>query len=183
MHPYLLALAVACFAPAAASENPDPRLEQSRALSAQLATQLKARLMSAMQESGPVAAIEVCNTEALEIAQSLSSEEMSVSRTALKVRNPHNAATPEQRATLQAFSAQLAADPSQVPEQFSIREDGSAAYMRAIPMAAPCLACHGSALPEPVAAKITALYPDDQATGFAPGELRGAFVVSWPAPN
>jgi hypothetical protein len=24
-------------------------------------------------------------------------------------------------------------------------------------------------------------YPDDQATGFIVGDLRGAFVVSWPA--
>jgi len=53
--------------------------------------------------------------------------------------------------------------------------------MKAIPMRAePCLLCHGA--PEPaLKAEIDRLYPQDQATGFRPGELRGAFTVSAPA--
>ena len=54
-------------------------------------------------------------------------------------------------------------------------------YMKAIPMGAvPCLTCHGA--PEPALnAEILRLYPQDRATGFAPGDLRGAFTVSMPA--
>jgi hypothetical protein len=54
-------------------------------------------------------------------------------------------------------------------------------YMRAIPMEALCTTCHGATLAPDVAAAIARAYPGDQATGFTPGELRGAFSVVWPA--
>ena len=51
-------------------------------------------------------------------------------------------------------------------------------YMKAIPTAAkPCLTCHGWSLDPALKAEITRLYPDDQATNFSAGELRGAFTV------
>ena len=51
--------------------------------------------------------------------------------------------------------------------------------MKAIPTAAePCLTCHGSSLQPELKAEILRLYPNDQATGFKPGELRGAFTVT-----
>ncbi len=50
---------------------------------------------------------------------------------------------------------------------------------KAIPTAAePCLMCHGSGLDPALKAEIERLYPDDQATGFKAGELRGAFTVT-----
>jgi hypothetical protein len=55
--------------------------------------------------------------------------------------------------------------------------------MKAIVMQPQCLACHGQDLAEPVSAAIEERYPEDQATGFVAGELRGAFLIEWPAPN
>ncbi len=53
--------------------------------------------------------------------------------------------------------------------------------MKAIPMAAePCAACHGTDVKPDVKSEIDKLYPQDQATGFKPGELRGAFTISMP---
>ena len=42
-----------------------------------------------------------------------------------------------------------------------------------------CLKCHGDAesLAPEVSDRLAELYPDDRATGFAMGDLRGAFVV------
>lgn len=55
-------------------------------------------------------------------------------------------------------------------------------YLRAIPMKEqPCAACHGTSIAPEVQARIAALYPDDRATGFRPGELRGAIAISWSA--
>ena len=52
-------------------------------------------------------------------------------------------------------------------------------YMKPIMTAGqPCLACHGSELKLEVSAKIKELYPNDQATGFSAGDMRGAFTVS-----
>ena len=53
--------------------------------------------------------------------------------------------------------------------------------MRAIPTEALCLTCHGETLAPELAAAIAREYPNDQATGFKLGELRGAFRVVWPA--
>jgi hypothetical protein len=52
--------------------------------------------------------------------------------------------------------------------------------MKAIGTTSPCLTCHGSALKPDVAAKVKELYPEDEAVGFASGQLRGAFTLSRP---
>jgi hypothetical protein len=49
--------------------------------------------------------------------------------------------------------------------------------MKAIPTGGLCLACHGETIDPAVAGKIAELYPEDKATGFREGDLRGAFVV------
>ena len=51
-------------------------------------------------------------------------------------------------------------------------------YMKAIPVGEVCLACHGSSLDPELKATIDGGYPEDRATGFALGELRGAFTVT-----
>lgn len=62
-----------------------------------------------------------------------------------------------------------------------VEEQGGAAfrYMRAIPTGGVCLACHGSDIAPEVKAAIAAAYPQDQATGFKMGQLRGAFSIRW----
>ena len=52
-----------------------------------------------------------------------------------------------------------------------------------IPMDAPCLVCHGApeAIPDAVRSVLTERYPDDAATGYQAGELRGAIWAEAPA--
>jgi cytochrome c551/c552 len=158
----------------------DPRLAASRELAASLQQQLGARLMAAMGSGGPVAAIEVCQIEAPAIAAELSTSAR-VGRTALKARNPANAPDPAARIQLERFEQQWSSGPAEPPEAFSVAADGSARYMQAIVTQALCVSCHGSALTPAITAAIAARYPDDAATGFAVGELRGAFLIDWPA--
>ena len=40
-----------------------------------------------------------------------------------------------------------------------------------------CLTCHGAALSPDVEAALAESYPEDHATGYSAGDLRGAFVV------
>ena len=179
----LAALLMVLAAPAlSAGGSPDPRLEHSRELSDSLGQQLKARLLAEMQRAGPLGAIDVGHVEAPMIAGDLSGSKVTVGRTAPRVRNLANAPTAEQNAVLKRFSAELAAPGSTgLPEEFLVAADGSARYMRAIPMGGPCAACHGTNIAPSVADRIAELYPTDAATGFEPGELRGAFLISWPA--
>jgi hypothetical protein len=129
---------------------------------------------------GAVDAIAVCSLEAPQISTRLSADsEARVARTALKVRNPANTADAAARGVLETFRAELAADATKIPEHFEAAADGTARYMRAIVMQPLCLVCHGAAVAPDVRTAVSRLYPADEATGFAVGDLRGAFVVEW----
>ncbi len=49
--------------------------------------------------------------------------------------------------------------------------------MKAIPIQEPCMLCHGEVLSSAVKEKINDLYPQDQATGYTLGQIRGAFTI------
>lgn len=181
------ALAIPSTAALAATADVEDWPVKGRALADQLMGQLKSELQQAMQAGGPVAAIEVCRTRAPAIAAQLSQESgAKIGRTALRVRNPANAPDDLERRVLLQFKDDLAAQPQPpgVPEAvFELRTPQGIEhrYMRAIVLQAPCTLCHGKAIAADVAAAIQRLYPDDAATGFEPGELRGAVTIRWPA--
>lgn len=181
MKPYLpLMLLLLVTAPAAPQD--DERLTRSRDAAMQLGRELSATLLATLGTDGPVAAIEVCNIEASPIAAQISAQAgASVGRTALRLRNPDNAPDADARAVLTTFESELAAGASPPLEHFETRPDGSARYMGAIVTQGLCLTCHGSGIAAEVAATIADHYPADQATGFAAGDLRGAFIIEWPA--
>ncbi len=159
---------------------------ESRAMAQALGSELKAELGKAIEKGGPVSAIGVCKSRAPEIAARLSKESgADVGRTALRVRNPANAPDPLEKLLIEQFSAELASGGFELPQQaaFEINRGGMVErrYMQALPMDGVCLTCHGSTLDPKVAASIASEYPEDRATGFAPGELRGAISIIWPA--
>jgi hypothetical protein len=178
----LCPLALGAAEPAADAEW----VEHSRQLATQLGGQLKAELAQAIAEGGPIAAINVCYLRAPEIAAQLSQASGArVGRTALRVRNPSNAPDDLERTVLEQFAADLGSGPIDRPLEaaFEIRRGDAVErrYMRAIPTDALCLTCHGDSLAPELADAIARSYPGDQATGFKPGQLRGAFSVVWPA--
>lgn len=166
----------------ATAKDPEPEwVNQARTGAGALGGDLKQALRSAMHDGGPLAAIEVCRIQAPAIAQQASGNGLEVGRTALKVRNPDNAADAWETRVLADFERRLAAgeDPAQI-ETFAIRDDGQRRYghwMKAIPTQALCTTCHGADINPEVAAAIDAAYPADRARGFSVGDLRGAFSV------
>ena len=150
---------------------------QSIALTArdELFRRLSARLVEAMSSGGPAAAIEVCRREAAEIATAVGEQyDVQVGRTSFKTRNPKNA--PPDWAT--ALVAARTNEP-----QFTTLPSGDTAALLPIRLKAQCLVCHGKIEQIDVAVqeKLAELYPQDQATGFAEGDLRGWFWVVVPA--
>jgi hypothetical protein len=184
----LVACVLAVFPRIAAAAEPDDWPARSRALADQLTGQLKVELQQALQAGGPVAAIEVCRTRAPALAAQLSQESgAQVGRTALRVRNPANAPDELERKVLLQFAEEMAAAESPPPSPPEAEFDLATShgvehrYLRAIPLQPPCVLCHGKAIAPDVAAAIQRHYPEDSATGFEPGELRGAVTVRWPA--
>lgn len=182
----LLALTLGWQAAARAEDLVPEWLVESRALTQQLGSELKTELTAAIAQSGPAGAIDVCRRRAPEIAAKLSRESgATVSRTALAVRNPANAPDELERAVLEQFAEDLASGRVEQPLEAAVEINRGGwierRYLRAIPTDGLCLACHGSHLAPEVQAAIAAAYPDDHATGFEVGNLRGAFSVVWPA--
>jgi len=159
--------------------------DEARALIQQFASSLQAELVSAMKAGGPTNAIAVCQEKAPAIANSLSdSSPWEIGRTSLKTRNAANAPDAWETRTLKQFEARKAAgNPVQGMSYAEVvKTDGGKAYryMLAIPTQEICLACHGSNIDPGLAATIDAAYPDDQARGYAAGDIRGAFTLTKP---
>ncbi len=139
---------------------------------------MKAALEAALQAGGPVEALGVCQIKAPAIAARISGElGLTVSGTSLKARNPANAPNEWQVQVLTAFEARKTAGENPANLSHADVVDQEFRFMKAIPTAPVCLACHGERLGPAVSARLTELYPLDRATGFRQGELRGAFVV------
>ncbi len=143
---------------------------------------LKGELKKAIQEGGPVNALSVCHTRAIPITNEVASRHgVRLSRVSLKNRNPNNAPNEWQRPILEEFDARAANgdDPKALAFATIVEVDGKKQFrfMKAMPVGKVCLNCHGAELKPEVAAKLKELYPEDKATGYSLGQIRGAVVI------
>ncbi len=153
------------------------RLQLDRALAArdELATTLMGELKAELEIGGPAAAVVVCRDMAPMVSEHVAdNHDLLIGRTSHRLRNPGNLA-PEWAAP--AVNA-LVENP-----WYAEGPAGEFGAILPIRLAAPCLACHGAAdgLDENLRSALTQSYPDDEATGFAEGDLRGWFWIEVPA--
>jgi hypothetical protein len=155
------------------------RFEAARAAAQRLFERLGGRLLQAVSEGGPAAAIDVCRSAAPAIADEVSAERgLRIGRTSHRLRSPANA-PPDWAAEL---VRSLPEDPEAAgPWAFRLG-DGRLGVTLPIRAKKMCLTCHGDreAMPGEVRAAIASAYPDDRATGFREGDLRGIFWVVVP---
>ena len=176
MHfPSSVALATAALLIACSGTEPEPdvgRTEQGAVLLAPFKANLKNELVTSMQ-SGVDEAIAACNTAAPAIAETLSVDGVVMGRSSHKLRNPANTAPDWVEPAIEGYVAGKS-DPVVVE-----LDGGRHGYVEPIMMQPLCLTCHGQELQPDVAQKLAELYPEDQATGFADGDLRGVFWVEF----
>lgn len=186
----LMLLGSATFAAEPPAEQPpvSPDVKASRAAAQKFGATLLAELQQAMQSGGPVNGIAVCHDKAAQIATDVSKTEgMTIRRTSLRPRNAANAPDAWETAVLKEFDVRKAQGEPANKLEFSAVVAGADGqktfrYMKAIPTAAVCLACHGEHISPDVDAKLKELYPADTARGYKEGDLRGAFTISRPLP-
>lgn len=163
----------------------EARVAESRKALKEFAGELKGELLAALEKGGPVNAVTVCSHKAPTIAARISKNKgWKLGRTSLKVRNPRNVPDGWERKILEAFEERRrqGEDIGKL-EHFEVVTEGEKSafrYMKAIPAGKLCLTCHGKELVPDLAAKIKELYPEDQATGFSLGDIRGAFTITQP---
>ena len=143
--------------------------------------ELKTALKAAIGSGGLANGVQVCKDQAPLIAEKWSTDGWQIGRTSLKVRNSNNSADDWEQQILQDFADKLAggSNPAQLKHAEIISSDNTEVfrYMQPIMLDTLCVACHGSQLAEPVKQQIQQHYPNDLATGYQPGELRGAFTL------
>ncbi len=178
----------AAFALSASAQ--DDSLAESRSVAVALIQQLGAQLKTEMAAGGADAAIKVCTKIAPEFATKFSLETgWRVTRVSLKARNPL-IGTPDawEQQALKNFDARAAAgDAVDKLEHSEIVDEPNGRYFRyvkALPVQALCLACHGGTeqISESVKSALLRIYPHDRAIGYVPGQVRGAISIKRPTP-
>ncbi|MEO8195986.1 MAG: DUF3365 domain-containing protein [Thermoanaerobaculia bacterium] len=165
----------------------------SLALARQAVDRLGARLRSLLEaevaHGGAKGAVDVCADQA-QVATREEAARLGISlrRISLRYRNPADAPDAFERAALERFAVQAQA--GSLPGELAQVVTGAGGeaelrYLRPIVLGPQCLACHGqpSALAPGVGEILARRYPDDLATGYASGDLRGAFTVRLPLPE
>lgn len=147
-----------------------------------MSSSLQVSLREAIRDNSIDFAIDVCSHLAPEIAAAHSKEGWTVKRVSDKYRNPDNAADSIELEMLAQFAS--AAPPDSIG-RWAMTENGlTYEYFKPIKTGAVCLNCHGpsEALVAGVRERLHELYPNDRATGYAAGDLRGMVVVyvNWP---
>jgi hypothetical protein len=165
-----------------AIEAPAPEeaaLERADAAASELGRTLKVRLTAAMAEGGPSMAMAVCADEAQALTAQVGERTgAAVGRSSLRLRNPRNEGPDWVRAWLEAQGDRPAAQAQPLRRV----QGGRAQVVRPIGTEGMCVTCHGSAeaVPDEVRTVLDERYPDDRATGFREGDLRGALWAEVP---
>lgn len=148
---------------------------------AQLKGALGERLKGEIAKGGPIAAVDACRLEAPALTAAVDRPGLAVGRTSHRLRNPANKAPSWAEPAVNAGAGHLISEVKR-RRVFKLGE-GRRGYLEAIGVGALCVTCHGptDAMAAPLAARLAAAYPEDQATGFAEGDLRGWFWVEYDA--
>lgn len=146
---------------------------------------LRQELLSAMQEGGPLNAIEVCQVRALPLTSEIAENSeytVELKRLSRKNRNPKNAPDSVDETILAQFE-NFVAQNEQLPNEVIHKRKGVKGdefyYYKPIMTAPLCLNCHGDlgSMDAALVEKIKKAYPKDKAIGYKDGELRGLIRV------
>ncbi|MDR8394397.1 DUF3365 domain-containing protein [Aliifodinibius sp. S!AR15-10] len=144
---------------------------------------LSSNLKQAMGEGGVEHAVQFCNIEAMPLTDSLATNfGVELRRASHRPRNPDNRADSLELASINKYLEQIEQEAELKPLVYAAGDQ--AVYHAPIRITnALCLSCHGKPgmdIQEDDLATIQKLYPNDEATGFEFGELRGIWSVNFP---
>ncbi len=174
-------LLIGLWLPLAACQQPAREVPAGELVRAQETLQpFKAGLLGALMgalEAGPENAIAVCRERAPQIAAELSVGGIEIGRTSHRLRNPANAP----RRWVEPLLAAYVEDPLGAEPAAVWVDDSTIGYVEPIRAVPLCISCHGPAVEPALLAEIRSLYPEDRATDFRTGDLRGLFWLTMPA--
>lgn len=167
------------------SVPPAEAVGRARAVANGLGADLQKRLFAALDSGGPAHAVSFCADSAQALSDRHATEGVYLRRVSLRVRNAANRPDSLEAIQLRLLDSlhRAGALPGEVVRA-TRAPDGARVveYVRPIMVQERCLACHGN--PDSLARGVRELlaerYPDDAATGYRPGDLRGMISVRVP---
>jgi len=135
-----------------------------------------------MKSGGVFQALDFCSNEAYSITESVNKElpkGVTVKRISAKNRSDANKPTAKELAVLQTFE-NMQKQNIVLPKFLVEKVDTQTMkfYKPLVINKQVCLKCHGDITNKKLKAEITSRYPNDKATHYKMGDLRGAIVVT-----
>lgn len=182
-----LLMAVALITPfvtTLANAGDDAMLGEARKVATTLPPKLLAALQQEISKSGPEGAILVCKDMAPKMAGEISKQTgWKIKRVSLKARNEARAIPDAwEKAALEDFDKRAAAGEPPAQLEKGEKVGNEYRYVKALPVQPLCLSCHGPVdqLTPAVKSALAQHYPNDLATGYSVGQIRGAISVRKP---
>lgn len=154
-------------------------LEQGEAIAMQAQGELAKNLLQALNSQGPEYALAFCNERAITLTDSMGSVlSTNIKRVSDKPRNKENLAGPAAMGYIEA--SKLIMEDGMSPKPFLYDDGTKKQGFYPILANKMCMQCHGqpnSQILSGTLAKLETLYPDDMATGYSEGDLRGIWIV------
>jgi len=142
----------------------------------------KSKIKEVGQKDGLTAVVDFCHDNASKLTDSIGkAHNVVIKRTSHKLRNPKNKPNAEEKAILDQY-LQLQKENQELRPIVQKDKEGYVHFYGPIKIKKACLQCHGEPvkdIPEPILEKIKENYPEDQATGFQLGELRGIWDIKF----
>ena len=148
-----------------------PALQRAEKAFGRFQSRLYSRVDEELQRGGALAALEVYRDEAAQLVTTITREDrlIRMGRTSHKLRNYRNA--PPEWAS--ALVTEAAGRDSSVSPTWVVELGTAVGVIAPLETRGNCVICHGPVLSPELAGAIRKAYPGDQATGFAPGQVRG----------
>ena len=168
----------------AATEVSSDLAPRAQAAIAETFGTLSQNLMKALQEGGVRQAVPFCQENAAGLVKPIAEKHgLRIQRVSHKARNPANRATEAELALIQTFSQAIAEGRPLTPKIVPQPDGAQVFYAPILIPADACLKCHG--IPGNTMSTadhdfIRSLYPEDAATGFNLGDLRGLWKLTFP---
>ena len=164
-------------------EEMESVVKTGKEVSMDLLKTLGKNLKKHMKAGGPIAAAEFCTTQAYSLTESVDGKygkDVQVKRISLKERNPANEAVGKEKVILESLD-NLQKNGVVLPPYLveRVNKDTYKFYKPLVINKQVCLKCHGDiGKNQKLSQYLGKTYPNDKATGYKMGDLRGAVVIT-----
>ena len=159
-------------------------IERGKAIAMETFSLLSSNLQSAIQQGGVSNALPFCSLAASPLTSGMAAKhEVTLRRVTHRPRNPAGRADATEQAVLNRFAAMMTGTNPPPPWVTNLAPNTVTFFAPILLNSELCLKCHGEPGRDIAAenlAVIRKFYPQDEATGFKLGDLRGAWRIDFP---